>query len=301
MYPWFSSMILISVSVRLGSIDVASAWCTVPTHRSSLPFLEGNALQEANKFIHLTNRRRKCSIACSLSSNDNDETSNNESKDEGSTSDPSTDESAFVNCDEEGECEIDWDSMPGFETDDEEVGVESGSKLKEELVPEVTSAMDDFVRVGSNHMVVDDDEKIEYETVPSADQLRTRFEMQWQMTEQTEECDVYKPVSCGGNPCTACNGKGTCTCRFCRGVGFIYMKLPSAATVPQSRGEQLQKQYEESMWGGSLNSLLQTEPSTSFTSCSVCQQNGFETCRQCRGSGWIADWTNVDIHADMKP
>jgi DnaJ-class molecular chaperone len=121
------------------------------------------------------------------------------------------------------------------------------------------------------------------------------------MTAQSEECDVYKPISCGGNQCPSCQGKGTCPCRFCHGVGFIHMQLPAAASVPQCRGEQVRLQHEENMWGGSLKSLLQVEASSSFLSCNICQQQGHETCKNCQGSGWIADWTNVDIRADLKP
>jgi hypothetical protein len=227
------------------------------------------------------NNKRSFRIQSSPS-DDSDSSSNPKSRDDHNMEN-TEDIVVYSDCDEDGECDIDWDAMPGFVDTDEEENIHSDESSHSD-----ESNGDDLMNA-------------------SADQLRTRFEMQWKMTEQTEECDVYQPVSCGGNVCEACQGKGVCTCRFCRGTGFIYMKLPSSVSSvstsipPPSRGEQLRRQYEESIYGGTLNALLQEEPSSVFSACNICEQKGIETCKNCRGSGWIADWTSINIHSSLKP
>jgi hypothetical protein len=213
---------------------------------------------------------------------------------------PSDDDQGFAaDCDNEEECEIDWDAMP-----------DSTSETTEEIANYATTnnvMMSDVIYYDDFDAEELDTVETKLPVIPEMtwtttssasatsipDNLRTRLEMQWQMTEQTEDCDVYKPVSCGGEQCTTCGGTGTCKCRFCRGTGYIYLKLPSAAIAPTTRGEQVQLQREEQMFGGNLNSLLQTSPSSFFVNCNICQQKGHETCKVCQGSGWIAGWTNV--------
>jgi hypothetical protein len=199
---------------------------------------------------------------------------------------PTDDNQEFsANCDDDEECEIDWDAMPDSTSETVETRETNSISMSDGVF-----YYDDF---GFEELDID-------KTVPdmatAANQWRTRLEMQWQMTEQTEDCDVYKPVSCGGERCTACDGAGSCRCRFCRGTGHIFLQLPSVDSAPKTRGEQLQLQYEEQMFGGNLNSLLQAQPTSFFASCNICQQKGHETCKVCQGSGWVAGWTNVTIH-----
>ena len=214
----------------------------------------------------------------------------------------------FSDCNDEEECEIDWDAMPFVDFGSEDATSKSTST--EEYEDFVTGTISTNTGFDETQLFdSDDDESEDFEDVELdeqtkielADQLRTRFEMQWQMSKQSDDCDVYKPVSCGGKPCESCDGQGHRPCRFCRGTGFIYMQLPSASIEPRSMGEQLKAQYEESVFGGNLNSLLQQEPSSLYVSCNVCNQKRHETCRDCQGSGWIAEWTSVNIHSRLNP
>lgn len=111
-------------------------------------------------------------------------------------------------CEDEEECEIDWDSMPGFgETNEQE---------------------------------------------PATENLRNRLEMSWALDEVKDECDVFRPITCGGSPCRVCRTSGRMACRFCHG-----------------------RTYNEH-----LNAV-----------CPICDERGQEVCSNCRGSGWVADWT----------
>lgn len=243
---------------------------------------------------------------------DSDDDINDSAKSDGNPTDGSAYENvdfAFSDCDEEGECEIDWDLMPVFNDMDEENEANSfddkADESNSETVMPIATSMEENLNDDSDEDDDNDDSLLEMnddDMESFADELRTRFEMQWKMTERSEECDVYKPISCGGTICQTCHGKGSCLCRFCRGTGYIYMKLPSALrSMPGSRGEQLHRQLEESIFGGTLNSLLQDEPSSAFTACSICEQKGHETCRHCQGSGWIADWTSININSGLNP
>ena len=56
---------------------------------------------------------------------------------------------------------------------------------------------------------------------PSASRLR--LEMEWELNEAAEYCNVKEPQSCGSEPCQECCGKGWMTCRFCRGTSILYL------------------------------------------------------------------------------
>lgn len=159
-------------------------------------------------------------------------------------------------CADEEECEIDWSQMPGMDKEENKLHGAVPTLSEDVHLQPVAAVMDDFDEEEEDE---DDDdevfERVAKKGVSKVDQLRLRLEMQWQMTEAQEECDVYRPESCGSEPCPDCKGKGVTPCRFCRGTTVL--------------------------WLGS-----------SFTACPVCKQ-GYETCRSCQGTGWVAEWTQL--------
>lgn len=302
----FSASVALAIFLSGGLFDVPKGLAfmiatnfkgdaTRERQRCRFPFRIDSSNRKHAGSIHSRTRQQS-------SNSDDDNNSSTRSDEIPNDANESQNTDPFSDCEEEGECEINWDLMPGYIDSDEE---NNSNRLEKEEADKFNSETVTPTAILSEEDMDDDDDDdddLEINADDIADKLRTRFEMQWKMTEQTEECDVYKPVSCGGMLCDTCNGTGVCTCRFCRGTGFIYMKLPSASTpVPRSRGEQLQLQFDESIYGGTLNSLLQEEPSSSFNACNICEQKGHETCRQCRGSGWIADWTSTNINSGLKP
>jgi len=92
---------------------------------------------------------------------------------------------------------------------------------------------------------------------------RIQLEMQWQMWKNEEDCDVAKGIDTCGKNCKECDGRGWQLCRFCHGKGKVYM------------GDQMME----------------------CVICSRARKNrdlvGTEQCRNCRGSGWVASWTNL--------
>jgi hypothetical protein len=178
-------------------------------------------------------------------------------------------------CPEDGECEIDWDNMPGFEDDDEEEEEILPTASAEEDEADLSKARrrlemqmfgpeyeDDCPEDGECEIDWDkmpgfeDDEEEEEAEEKEADSssARRRMEMHWGMTEAAEDCDIEAPVTCGSDPCQDCRGRGVKSCRFCNGKMVL-------------------------TW------------STNLAKCSICQ-HGTEVCPTCRGSGWVADWTN---------
>merc|ERR1712154_482849 len=92
-----------------------------------------------------------------------------------------------------------------------------------------------------------------------ANRDRLLLEMNWEMRETQENCDVNDISSCGLR-CDECNGSGNKSCRFCKGDRQISF----------SKGN---------------NKVL--------VDCPTCDQNGNEVCSKCCGSGWVARWTDL--------
>ena len=107
-------------------------------------------------------------------------------------------------------------------------------------------------------------DQIDWDKLPSSSSRR-RLEMQWELAEAADNCDVERPQSCGSAPCQDCNGQGWNPCRFCRGTSVLYL--------PQNELQEGQ-----------------------FVSCKICQQ-GTERCRSCQGTGWVAGWTQLQSSA----
>ena len=92
---------------------------------------------------------------------------------------------------------------------------------------------------------------------------RLSLEMHWSLEETKEDCLVEDPSTCGSEQCSQCLGTGQSVCRFCRGT-------------------------------------MQNYYNGAFTKCPVCD-NGTEVCKPCRGSGWIAEWTQMGNDGELKP
>ncbi|CAB9508676.1 expressed unknown protein [Seminavis robusta] len=90
-----------------------------------------------------------------------------------------------------------------------------------------------------------------------SDLARLRLEMHWTMAESAQDCLVDDPKTCGSAECTSCRGAGTHSCRFCRGTKQVYM-------------------------GGN------------FLACPICDSHGLEDCHDCQGTGWVAEWTQIN-------
>lgn len=96
-------------------------------------------------------------------------------------------------------------------------------------------------------------------TMPEIDKetARSRLEMRWGLYQNEEACDLEKDINTCGERCEDCQGYGVVKCRFC---------------------------------GGSTALLIGNHA----ISCPVCATSqGVETCKSCRGSGYIASWTSA--------
>ena len=161
-------------------------------------------------------------------------------------------------CDDEEECEIDWSAMPT--SDSSSTSTTSSSSATTTSQSNTATAS----------------------PTPSPEQQRRRLEMNWTFQATADECDVYEPVTCGSNPCMTCRGAGQSSCRFCGG----------------SRRIQLVSPHRLPAGGATLESSL-SESSTTCTSvmCNVCSGSGQEVCRECAGTGWIADFAGMGMRA----
>jgi hypothetical protein len=166
-------------------------------------------------------------------------------------------------CPDEEECEIDWSKMPGGDDsveEPEQAQASDNSTNHEEQGTETTAKIQNDKQIEEEH---DDDELVPNPLGPTqVRSLRLRLEMQWQMTDAAENCDVYHPATCGSDPCPDCKGRGWNECRFCLGTTVLWMRQPNDMS--------------------------------SFTTCSICQQ-GTETCKSCQGSGWISGWAKLQL------
>ena len=124
--------------------------------------------------------------------------------------------------------------------------------------------------------------------------------MIWQQREESTECDIYEPITCGGQTCTTCSGTGHTTCRFCRGTKFLY--LPITHDIVSSLNDE-RSNNDISNRNDDDFEITQRPPkpkpppskNSSYISCSICHTTGTEVCRTCQGSGWVAHWTQLGV------
>lgn len=170
-------------------------------------------------------------------------------------------------CANEEECEIDWDNMPGFASsgggddnnNDTKAPPSSPSRTTTETTTSSSSALHEHKSQSQTTMT----SAASSSSNNSIASMRQRLEMNWQLAEVAEECDVNRPVTCGGSPCRVCRTSGRMACRFCHG-----------------------RMYNEQL--GNAH-------------CTVCDACGTEVCSNCRGSGWVADWTAHGTHTGVAP
>jgi hypothetical protein len=212
------------------------------------------------------------------------------------------------NSDEE-ECEIDWSKMPGFDNDTNDNDSENVLSLRAQLerqfqMPSSTAS----AAMAQNSDLKEDDDpplvetsshllKPEDITIASQSSSSTmmsdfqRLEMIWQQREESTECDIYEPITCGGQTCTTCAGTGHTTCRFCRGTKFLYLPITHDVLLSPDHQNNRNDDFE----------ITQRPPqqppskNSSYVSCSICHTTGTEICRTCQGSGWIAHWTQLGV------
>jgi hypothetical protein len=178
-------------------------------------------------------------------------------------------------CADEEECEIDWGAMPGGDDEEEakQAQASPSSANDGKQGSETTAKIQNDERI-EQEQEEDDDEHVPNPLGPTqVRSLRQRLEMQWQMTEAAEECDVYHPATCGSDPCSDCKGRGWNECRFCRGTTVLWMPQPG---------------------GGSVEVKNNSNAKSSFTTCTICQK-GTEKCRSCQGSGWVSGWAKLQL------
>jgi hypothetical protein len=121
---------------------------------------------------------------------------------------------------------------------------------------------------------------------------RTRLEMQWQLSEAAEDCNIEVPVTCGSEPCQDCAGRGVAPCRFCRGSAVLYLRRPPAISSVTYAPWSIVERSSSTTTRSSTTSAVDDDVVHDFCPCTVCKQ-GVEVCRSCRGTGWIAEWTNL--------
>jgi hypothetical protein len=183
-------------------------------------------------------------------------------------------------CANEEECEIDWDNMPGFvstggggdnNSNDDDTNKAAASSSPSRTTTETTTSSSSALHQnqsnvnspGKNQSQTTMTSAASSSTGNSIASMRQRLEMNWQLAEVAEECDVFKPVTCGGSPCRVCRTSGRMACRFCHG-----------------------RMYNEQL---------------GHASCTICDERGTEVCSNCRGSGWVADWTAHGTHSGAAP
>jgi hypothetical protein len=104
------------------------------------------------------------------------------------------------NCEEQGECEINWDLMPGGD-ENEEVAEEDNLQ---ESKPKAKSKATSRPTMGEH-------------ALKSIDNTRVRLEASWEI----EECKT-SVASCE-DFCNECSGSGRQACRFCRGTNMLML------------------------------------------------------------------------------
>ena len=189
--------------------------------------------------------------------------------------------------DDDEECEIDWSKMPGFEshTDDDD---EIRARLERQFqLPSTLST----TTTTSSHS-----ETTTTATTSSTRSARSdfaRLEMLWQQREESMECNVDEPVTCGGETCPTCAGTGHSTCRFCRGTKFLYLPITHSAITGDEPNDT--NVVDQARAAAATTTSPTPSKNSSYVSCSICQTTGTEVCRTCQGSGWIAHWTQLGV------
>jgi hypothetical protein len=194
--------------------------------------------------------------------------SSSNNQDQGTITAKIQDGDDFEECPDEEECEIDWSRMPGGDAEEEETSSSSSTRDQGAIAAKIQDAYLD-----EDEDDEDDDDEYDVPS-PLVPRGRLSLEMQWQMTADAVECDVYRPATCGSDPCEDCKGRGWNECRFCRGTTVLWMQQPGGG-------------------GGGDNN--DTDVKSTFTPCSICRQ-GTETCRSCKGTGWISDFTKLQLN-----
>ena len=232
---------------------------------------------------------------------------------------------------EEEECEIDWSKMPGSDdtnnysdhnNNNNNVSDNSLSDndrlLRAQL--ERQFQMPSSISSSTTTNTVTNNEKESFETATTSPPLEQeditiasqsssssstsnmmsdfqRLEMIWQQREESTECDIYTPVTCGGQTCTTCSGTGHTACRFCRGTKFLYLPITSDVVSPDSNNNNhiMRGDDFEITQRPATPQPPQSSKNTSYISCSICATTGTEICRTCQGSGWIAHWTQLGV------
>lgn len=88
--------------------------------------------------------------------------------------------------------------------------------------------------------------------------FKNYLEQKFKLQNSMEICDIEKIETCG-EVCETCSGSGELLCRFCKGTTFLTL------------GDELI---------GTNNK------------CPICNNDGYEICKKCGGSGNIAFWIN---------
>ena len=204
--------------------------------------------------------------------------------------------------DDEEECEIDWSKMPGF--DDTESSSSTSSKNNSDNVVALRAQLERQFQMPSSTSPETIME--EAETTPMSSQSSSsssnmmsdfqRLEMIWQQREESTECDIYEPITCGGQTCATCSGTGHMTCRFCRGTKFLYLPMTHDVLDPDDDQSMSRSMDDFEITQRPPKSQSPTvSKNSSYVSCSICHTSGTEVCRTCKGSGWIAHWTQLGV------
>ena len=172
-------------------------------------------------------------------------------------------------CPSEEECEIDWSKMPSSEEDESETKAQedtvetaaAGGSTKKETSASLVENYDD----NYNEEEEDDDEDMAPQVTFDPSKARLRLEMQWGVQEATEDCSADDPETCGSETCLKCHGRGETLCRFCHGSAVLSFTREEAHQIYKS----------------------------TLMNCPVCNAKGVEPCVSCKGTGWIAGWTQL--------
>eukprot|EP00553_Chaetoceros_curvisetus_P001652 CAMPEP_0204631358 /NCGR_PEP_ID=MMETSP0717-20131115/22492_1 /ASSEMBLY_ACC=CAM_ASM_000666 /TAXON_ID=230516 /ORGANISM="Chaetoceros curvisetus" /LENGTH=265 /DNA_ID=CAMNT_0051648897 /DNA_START=219 /DNA_END=1013 /DNA_ORIENTATION=+ len=153
--------------------------------------------------------------------------------------------------------------------------------------------------------------------------IQQTLEMKWSIDESNENCDVMDPknIEQCAEPCTKCRGTGLVSCGFCNGFGYVDFGAQERGTIGRRMMKTMkQKRRKERMLmrrdrdgairnvegeeeeeeeddeedningtGEGTNTNI-GENETIGAECPVCDENGDQTCDECKGSGWIANW-----------
>ena len=177
-------------------------------------------------------------------------------------------------CQDEEECEIDWDKMM-FPMDQEQPQQEGDSENNHndntsESTPASSESESTSSSSSSTPPPAQPTNSHSSRSNVDTETARLRLEMLWGVTEAAEECEVERPETCGSQPCPDCRGRGQCKCRFCHGTALL--------------GFEVQRDQ--------MDTGRPSTSASSFSTCPICK-DGMEVCGSCKGTGWVADWTRT--------